>query len=126
MSLRRLAPPEIQPASFAFSAENAAWCQEMAQQALGLRLRTQPASIEALAVGLHKKVIGKGFDKTRFALGVLERREEAWLVPQYIKQGLQWLEQQVGPRVTQQAAAVLEAANADPIAADAPRESVAL
>src|ERR1700740_2128357 len=25
MSLRRLAPPEIQPASFAFSAENAAW-----------------------------------------------------------------------------------------------------
>jgi len=25
MSLRRLAPPEIQPASFAFSAENAQW-----------------------------------------------------------------------------------------------------
>ncbi len=27
MSLRRLAPPEIQPASFAFSAENAEWAQ---------------------------------------------------------------------------------------------------
>jgi NADH-quinone oxidoreductase subunit E len=27
MSLRRLAPPEIQPASFAFSAENAQWAQ---------------------------------------------------------------------------------------------------
>jgi NADH-quinone oxidoreductase subunit E len=29
MSLRRLAPPEIQPASFAFSAENAAWAKNV-------------------------------------------------------------------------------------------------
>lgn len=28
MSLRRLAPPEMQPASFAFSAENAAWARD--------------------------------------------------------------------------------------------------
>jgi NADH-quinone oxidoreductase subunit E len=27
MSLRRLAPPDIQPASFAFSAENAKWAE---------------------------------------------------------------------------------------------------
>ena len=27
MSLRRLAPPDVQPASFAFNAENAAWAE---------------------------------------------------------------------------------------------------
>jgi hypothetical protein len=107
----------------AFGLENATWCQEKAQQALGLRLRTQPASIGELADGLHKKVIGKGFDKTGFALGVLERREEGWRVPQYIKEGLEWLEKQVGPKSTQEATAVIEEASADPTSAGATPES---
>lgn len=76
----------------AFGLENAEWSQDGDRKSLGLKLRGQITSPSALAEGLHKRVTGKHFDKTKFALGVLTRKEEDWNVPLYIKEGLTWLE----------------------------------
>ena len=38
---------------------------------MGLKLRTFAKTPQDLATGLHKSVISKSFDKTRFALEVL-------------------------------------------------------
>jgi hypothetical protein len=79
----------------AFGLENAAWCQAAERRHLGLRLRENPASPGELAAGLHKRVTGQGFDKTKFALGVLSENAASWRVPLYIKEGLAWLQEQV-------------------------------
>lgn len=76
----------------AFGLENAAWCQAAAQRHIGLKLRGNPTTPGDLASGLHKRVSGKAFDKTKFALGVLTEPPANWNVPLYIKAGLQWLE----------------------------------
>ncbi|MFM0325485.1 ATP-dependent nuclease [Caballeronia glebae] len=101
----------------AFGLENAAWCQDVAQRHLGLKLRSTPVTPGALAEGLHKRVGGKSFDKTKFALGVLTELPSNWTVPLYIKQGLHWLSSVVSleipaplPETTEPAAA----AAADP------------
>lgn len=101
----------------AFGLENADWCQSVNQRSVGLKLRgivTDPAS---LAAGLHKRVIGKNFDKTKFALEVLTRRDEDWIVPLYIKEGLQWLRDQVNLEIHQEVEAVVDAAAEAPMAA---------
>ncbi len=77
----------------AFGLENAVWCQDSSRGHIGLQLRGNPATPGELAAGLHKRVNGKGFDKTKFALGVLT--EGSWCVPRYIKEGLNWLQSQV-------------------------------
>ena len=77
----------------AFGLENTIWCQDATRRHIGLKLRSNPASPIALAAGLHKRVTGKGFDKTKFALGVLT--DNTWCVPLYIKEGLNWLQEQV-------------------------------
>lgn len=79
----------------AFGLENAAWCQSVDQRKLGLRLRGAVADPAALATGLHKRVSGAKFDKTKFALGVLTAPPEQWEVPAYISDGLTWLKAQV-------------------------------
>lgn len=79
----------------AFGLENATWCQATAQRHVGLKLRGNPATSNDLASGLHKRVSGKSFDKTKFALGVLTEHPENWTVPLYIKEGLLWLESEV-------------------------------
>lgn len=79
----------------AFGLENAEWCQSEQQKRLGLRLRGALADPAALAAGLHKRVSGDKFDKTKFALGVLTARPEEWQVPRYIHDGLIWLKAQV-------------------------------
>ncbi|MBJ7439282.1 MAG: ATP-dependent endonuclease [Sphingopyxis sp.] len=79
----------------AFGLENAEWCQNAEQRKLGLRLRGALADPAALAAGLHKRVSGDSFDKTKFALGVLTARPEEWRVPAYIRDGLIWLKAQV-------------------------------
>ena len=79
----------------AFGLENAVWCQAEAQRHIGLKLRTNPATSGDLASGLHKRVTGQSFDKTKFALGVLTELPANWRVPLYIKQGLQWLDSEV-------------------------------
>ena len=55
----------------AFGLENADWCQEDKNSSVGLKLRTFAKTPQDLATGLHKSVISKSFDKTRFALEVL-------------------------------------------------------
>ena len=96
----------------AFGLENAAWCQAAAQRKIGLKLRGDPATPGDLASGLHKRVSGKSFDKTKFALCVLTESPENWNVPLYIKEGLHWLESVVSlelsaprPEVAESAAA---------------------
>jgi predicted ATP-dependent endonuclease of OLD family len=79
----------------AFGLENADWCQSAEQRRLGLRLRGALADPAALAAGLHKRVSGDKFDKTKFALGVLTAQPEEWQVPTYIREGLLWLKEQV-------------------------------
>ncbi len=48
-----------------------------------------------LAKGLNKKVSGKSFDKTKFALALLTENEDTWHVPAYIRDGLVWLRDEV-------------------------------
>lgn len=75
-----------------FGLENAAWCQDAAKRHIGLKFPVNPATPGDLASRLHKRVSGKSFDKTKFALGVLTEPQENWNVPLYIKEGLHWLE----------------------------------
>ncbi len=79
----------------AFGLENAEWCQAQAQRHICLKLRSTPTTPGELAAGLHKRVTGKAFDKTKFALGVLTESPNNWNVPLYIKEGLQWLDGEV-------------------------------
>lgn len=96
-----------------FGLENAEWCQDGDRKPLGLKLRGQIATPAVLATGLHKRVIGQYFDKTKFALGVLARKEEQWKVPLYIEQGLQWLEKIVDLELKEVVEAAAEATVAD-------------
>ena len=86
----------------AFGLENTEWCQSPDQRSVGLKLRCAVANPTALAAGLHKRIIGKNFDKTKFALGVLARKDSDWIVPLYIKEGLEWLREQVDLEVVQE------------------------
>lgn len=109
----------------AFGLENAMWCQAAMQRHLGLKLKSVPATPDALAEGLHKRVGGKSFDKTKFALGVLTEPPSIWTVPLYIRQGLHWLASVVSldipapiPATTEPAAAA--AADSEPAPDGAP------
>lgn len=104
----------------AFGLENAAWCQSADQHSVGLKLRGAAADPSALAAKLHKRVTGKHFDKTKFALGVLARQDGGWIVPLYIKEGLEWLQEQVNLEIEQEVEAVVEAAAEAPVIAAEP------
>ncbi|ELI6407380.1 ATP-dependent endonuclease [Aeromonas salmonicida] len=78
-----------------FGLENPEWSQATARKQLGLIVKGGAVDPKALAQGLHKKVSGKSFDKTKFALAVLTENEEAWDVPKYIHDGLVWLKDEV-------------------------------
>jgi hypothetical protein len=96
----------------AFGLQNPEWCQAAERKHLGLKLRGTTANPAALADGLHKRVTGKGFDKTKFALCLLTEKTSEWNVPAYIKDGLVWLEAQVdleSPAEEAETAAALEA-----------------
>jgi hypothetical protein len=80
----------------AFGLENAAWCQDAANRPIGLKLRKAVNTPEELALGLHKRVVSRSFDKTRFALEILASGPlTQWKVPTYISEGLAWLEARV-------------------------------
>ncbi len=79
----------------AFGLENATWCQELDQKDVGLRFPKAPLDPESLASKLHKRISGKAFDKTKFALGVLTKLPNSWRAPRYIEEGLIWLEEEV-------------------------------
>lgn len=91
----------------AFGLENADWCQSADQRSIGLKLRGAVTNPAELAAGLHRRVIGKNFDKTKFALEVLTRKDDDWNVPLYIKEGLAWLRDKVNLEVEQEVEAVV-------------------
>jgi hypothetical protein len=63
-------------------------------------------------------VKGSGFKKTDFALALLTREPESWIVPAYITNGLKWLENAITPPD----APVSILAQAAAVAAPAPQE----
>lgn len=102
----------------AFGLENADWCQAEANRAVGLKLKRAPSSPEELAEKLHDRVVGKNFDKTRFALEVLASGPlNGWKVPAYIAEGLVWLETKVAHELEADAAIATEVATIEPTAA---------
>ena len=102
----------------AFGLENSDWCQAEANRAVGLKLKRAPNSPEELAEKLHERVIGKNFDKTRFALEVLASGPlNCWKVPTYIAEGLAWLEAKVAHEIEADAAIATEVATIEPTAA---------
>lgn len=82
----------------AFAFNNLDWTQEAANADLNLKIRA-PKNLPDLAFRLHKKVHSSGYKKTDFALALLDKDPEAWNVPDYIAEGLQWLETVLGVAV---------------------------
>lgn len=82
----------------AFALENLAWCQDADRAELKLRVRGS-AGLDAaqLAERLHNRINGSGFNKTDFALALLAQDPASWIVPQYIADGLLWLEGEITP-----------------------------
>lgn len=100
----------------AFGLENADWCQDEKNAAVGLKLRNAAKTPQELAAGLHKKVISKSFDKTRFALEVLASGPlKGWKVPVYISEGLTWLEKMVAYEAEAEGAVAANAAAIAPV-----------
>ena len=82
----------------AFALENLTWCQNAEQSDLKLRVRGSATLNPAqLAERLHNRIKGFGFNKTDFALALLAQDPDAWTVPQYIVDGLQWLQEEITP-----------------------------
>jgi predicted ATP-dependent endonuclease of OLD family len=100
----------------AFGLENAGWCQDGKNAAVGLKLRNAAKTPQELATGLHKRVVSKSFDKTRFALEVLASGPlKSWKVPAYIDEGLTWLETMVAYEAEAEGAVAANAAAIAPI-----------
>lgn len=78
-----------------FGLENAEWSQAAARKSLGLIVKGGAADPYELARALNRRVSGKSFDKTKFALALLTENEDAWHVPAYIRDGLVWLRDEV-------------------------------
>ena len=82
----------------AFALENLVWTQNAAQKSLKLRIpKNAGKSLNDMAAALHKRVNGRHFKKTDFALALLTCDPAAWNVPYYIAEGLLWLENEVKP-----------------------------
>ncbi len=100
----------------AFGLENAEWCQDEKNAAVGLKLRSAAKTPQELATGLHKRVVSKSFDKTRFALEVLASGSlKGWKVPAYICEGLTWLETMVAYEAETEGVVAANAAAIAPI-----------
>lgn len=84
----------------AFAFDNLEWTQEVANRELRLRVRA-PQSLEDLALRLHDKVHSSNYKKTDFALALLAKDPDAWNVPRYIAEGLEWLEATMGVAVAE-------------------------
>jgi predicted ATP-dependent endonuclease of OLD family len=84
----------------AFALENLTWCQEQAQSTLQLLIDDpEPATPGELATALHDRIDSGPFKKTDFALSVLAAGSNAWIVPEYISDGLKWLASVILPQV---------------------------
>jgi predicted ATP-dependent endonuclease of OLD family len=82
----------------AFALQNLEWTQHPDQKELGLRIRkADELDLDALHDRLFKRVNGKSFDKTKFALELIARSDQSWTSPTYIVQGLTWLHELLDP-----------------------------
>jgi predicted ATP-dependent endonuclease of OLD family len=82
----------------AFALENLDWCQHKARKSLQLRIaKNAEKNLSELAGRIHKRVQAKSFSKTDFALALLAEDPATWIVPQYIADGLRWLEAEIAP-----------------------------
>ncbi len=82
----------------AFALENLAWCQNADQAELKLKIRgCTTLGVADLAESLHNRIKRSSFKKTDFALALLAQNPDAWAVPQYIADGLKWLEMEITP-----------------------------
>lgn len=96
----------------AFALQNLAWCQDADRKDLGLRIRgCNRLDVGGISQSLYRKVKSTSFRKTDFALALLAQDPDGWIVPNYIAEGLRWLEDQVAPPIP--AAAAPLAGNAD-------------
>jgi hypothetical protein len=81
----------------AFALENLAWSQEKERAELRLRVKgSAQLAVDELFKRLHKKIKSSSFNKTDFALALLAQSPD-WTVPAYIREGLEWLEEEVTP-----------------------------
>ncbi len=84
----------------AFAFENLVWSQDIVNK--DLRIRVKSSDVPPLNVTtdrLHKRIHGKNFKKTDFALALLTKNPDSWTIPNYIMDGLDWLQEQVTPPV---------------------------
>lgn len=82
----------------AFALENLEWCQDMDRKRLRLRIaKADEKSLAELVKLIHKRVQTNSFSKTDFALALLAEDPSSWSVPNYIVDGLSWLETQIAP-----------------------------
>lgn len=79
----------------AFAFENLEWTQLEGNRDLSLRVRGVQ-NIEGLAQRLHRKIHSSTFGKTDFALALLAKNPDDWIVPHYISEALKWLESELG------------------------------
>jgi predicted ATP-dependent endonuclease of OLD family len=78
----------------ALAYENLVWSQDHANKALRLKVKDPTGTLEldALLQGIFDKV--RVLDKTEFALNLIDRKVD-WTCPNYIREGLQWLAEEI-------------------------------
>ena len=80
----------------AFAFENLVWSQDIANKDLKIRVKSSDTpTLEVTTERLHKRIHGSNFKKTDFALALLTKNLESWVVPSYIREGLEWLQEEV-------------------------------
>lgn len=76
----------------ALALENLDWIQDAIQKSLGVNIKeADKLSLSDLHLKIFNRVKNKGFDKTKFALGLIASDPKAWSSPEYIVDGLTWL-----------------------------------
>lgn len=79
-----------------FAYENLAWCQKAENKNVHLYInKSEEKSLADISEKIFKKVKSSMFNKTDFALAVLEKDPTEWQVPKYLEEGLKWLEEQL-------------------------------
>jgi predicted ATP-dependent endonuclease of OLD family len=74
----------------AFALQNLAWSQSPDQDALGLGVEdAEQQTLDYVHAAIYEKV--RTFDKTAFALAVIDAKVDAWVAPAYIVEGLEWM-----------------------------------
>lgn len=90
-----------------FAYENLVWGQNIENKDLKIRVKSiDTPTLEVTADRIYKQVSGKNFKKTDFALALLAKNQEDWVVPSYIQEGIEWLEKEVVPEVKKPASVV--------------------